>query len=260
MSEIILWVGILLLVIVVIFQANYIIRRRCERKQKGVFRDWPIRKVGLDEVDRIFKTDSLGPSRQTAVRFFGNYNVPGGTSDYETWVLSVLATQAKMLFEFGTCTGKTTYLWALNSPKDAKIKTLMLDPNQDQASKIDSSDNSVHMESRPSESKNLRLYYSDTPEESKIEQFLMDSLKFDESQFEKQFDIVFVDASHYYDFVKSDSEKALRMIKPGGLVLWHDYRGPWGEKGVFKYLNELNTQLELMHIKDTSLVAYKVPK
>lgn len=135
----------------------------------------------------------------------------------------------------------------------------MLDPNQDQASKINSSDNPVHGEARPSESKNHRFYYSDTPEESKVEQFLMDSLKFDESQFEKQFDIVFVDASHYYQFVKSDSEKALHMVKPGGLVLWHDYRGPWGEKGVFKYLNELNTQLELMHIKNTSLVAYRVP-
>lgn len=35
--------------------------------------------------------------------------VPGGTSDTEAAILAVMATDAMRMFEFGTCTGKTTY-------------------------------------------------------------------------------------------------------------------------------------------------------
>ncbi len=36
-------------------------------------------------------------------------------------------------------------------------------------------------------------------------------------------DLVIVNASHEYDFVKCDSLTALRLVKPGGIVLWSDY-------------------------------------
>ena len=41
------------------------------------------------------------------------------TSDYEAWIISVLSKKSNNIFEFGTCSGKTTYLMALNSNKDA---------------------------------------------------------------------------------------------------------------------------------------------
>ena len=43
------------------------------------------------------------------------------TSDYEGWILAVLSKNSNKIFEFGTCSGKTTYLMALNSPENAKI-------------------------------------------------------------------------------------------------------------------------------------------
>ena len=39
----------------------------------------------------------------------GSVMVPGGTSDTEAAILAVMATDAMRMFEFGTCTGKTTY-------------------------------------------------------------------------------------------------------------------------------------------------------
>jgi len=36
-------------------------------------------------------------------------------------------------------------------------------------------------------------------------------------------DVVFVDAGHTYPYVKSDTENALSMLRPGGVILWHDY-------------------------------------
>ena len=37
------------------------------------------------------------------------------TSDYEAWIISSLSKISKKIFEFGTCSGKTTYLMGLNS-------------------------------------------------------------------------------------------------------------------------------------------------
>jgi Methyltransferase domain len=49
-------------------------------------------------------------------------------------------------------------------------------------------------------------------------------------------DMVFVDASHAYEYVKGDTERALSLLKPDGLLIWHDY-GEW--PGVTQALNGL---------------------
>ena len=48
------------------------------------------------------------------------------TSDYEGWILATLSKISSRIFEFGTCSGKTTYLMALNSPENSKIHTITL--------------------------------------------------------------------------------------------------------------------------------------
>ena len=58
-------------------------------------------------------------------------------------------------------------------------------------------------------------------------------------------------------YVVSDSRKALQMVKPGGVVLWHDYNS--ATTGVFRALNELAKALPLVHLEGTDLVAYHVP-
>ena len=37
------------------------------------------------------------------------------------------------------------------------------------------------------------------------------------------FGLVFVDGCHAYDFVHQDTANALRYLRPGGLIVWHDY-------------------------------------
>lgn len=100
-----------------------------------------------------------------------------------------------------------------------------------------------------------------TEVEGKIVQLLGDSKHLDEAPHEDSSDLVFVDGSHAYSYVKSDSQKAMRMVKPGGVVLWHDYRDPsWEDtSGVFRALNELAENLPLVHLRGTSLVAWRRP-
>ena len=101
------------------------------------------------------------------------------------------------------------------------------------------------------------FFYAGTPEEAKIEQIFDDSKNFDESSHAEQYDLIFVDGSHAQSYVESDSQKALRMLKPGGVILWHDYRGPLRTQGVYSTLNALSEKYPLVHIKGTCIVAYR---
>ena len=37
------------------------------------------------------------------------------------------------------------------------------------------------------------------------------------------FDFAFIDGCHFYDYVKVDTRNCVSHMKPGGLVVWHDY-------------------------------------
>jgi hypothetical protein len=205
----------------------------------------------------VFAQTGSGFNPETEVSFIGCW-VRGGTSCFESWVLSVLAKRATSLFEFGTCSGKTTYLWARNSPAEARIITLTLGKDQHADYLAAGEDNLLATRAALDESTFDRFIYSGTPVEHKITQLFGDSKRFDETPYLKQCDLIFIDGSHAYSYVKNDTEKALRMLKEGGLLLWHDYRDRNVEtRGVRRYLDELSETLPLIRLSDTTLVAYR---
>ena len=237
----------------------YALTYKARRKQRGVFGRWPIRTVPLAELDPVFAPTPFGPGRQTEVRFVGQGGgIPGGTSDTEGWILAVLATRAKSMFEFGTATGKTTYLWARNAP-DASIVTITLAPDQLSSYHGEGTDAAKDMRAALKESAFETFYYSGTDVEPRIEQLFGDSKAFDESKHLGRYDLIFVDGSHAHSYVVSDSEKAIRMCAPGGLILWHDYAGRRHSPGVYQALNELSRRIPLVHVAGTTFVAYRKP-
>ncbi|MGI9179346.1 MAG: class I SAM-dependent methyltransferase [Longimicrobiaceae bacterium] len=139
----------------------------------------------------------------------------------------------RRLFEIGTFDGRTTLNLAVNSPEGAEVFTLDL-PRTDLAA--------TALPVEPSE----RIYiekdesgarYRGSGYESKITQLYGDSALFDFSPFRGSIDFVFIDGSHAYEYVLTDSRNALRMLSgTGGIILWHDYGG-WD--GVTRALNEL---------------------
>ena len=252
----------LLLLAAVVLLAWHLARLRRQRKQRGLFRPWPIPKIRIEELDEALRLDELGPTTAAEVRFIGRGSiaVAGGTSDAEAWILSVLAKRARLAFEFGTCTGKTAYLWARNMPADGKVVTLTLAPDQRGAYQGDERDNATDVANALEESRFTSFRYSGTEEASRVVQLFGDSKAFDESEYAGRCDLIFVDGSHAYSYVLSDSRKALRMVRPGGVVLWHDYDGTRHRaNGVFKALNELAGELPLKHVAGTTLVAYRRP-
>lgn len=236
-------------------------RLRAQLLHRGWPREWPVPRIPLDALDPVFGPDRFGPTRATEVAFIGrgSLDVPGGTSDAEAWILSVLARRARGLFEFGTCTGKTSYLWARNAPADARVVTLTLAPEQRDAVAHTAGDDRRDERFAHRESVFTEFLYSGTDEAARITQLFGDSKQLDESPWFDFADVVFVDGSHAYSYVLSDSRKAMRIVRPGGLVLWHDYRGPSQTEGVYRALNELARTNALRHVDGTSLVAWRRP-
>jgi predicted O-methyltransferase YrrM len=163
------------------------------------------------------------------------------------------------MFEMGTCTGKTAYLWARNSPPDAKVVTVTLAPDHLGDYTTESTDDPTDVRFALRESSHTDFLYTGTAVAHKVEQLFADSKALDVSPWAGQCDLVFVDGSHAYSYVVSDSAKALELVAPGGLVLWHDYAGPRHASGVFRALNELAQRIPLVRIEGTTLVAYRKP-
>lgn len=177
----------------------------------------------------------------------------GNVSMDELMVLSQIVKdrQAKSIFEIGTFDGRTTLNLAHSSPPDVHVYTLDL-PKKDMAdSKFGIEDGDSKYVDKDVVGERLKKYSS---ENAKITQLYGDSATFDFTPYYEKIDFVFVDGSHSAPYAKNDSEIALRLIRPGGTILWHDY-GVW--KGVTKVLNTYYSNdprfKEIKHVNGTSL-------
>ncbi len=70
-------------------------------------------------------------------------------------------------------------------------------------------------------------------------------------------DLIFIYGSHTLSYIANDTEKAFRMLKPGGLILLHDYRRGSEPRDVEVFQNQLRATGKLCHIAGTSLVVYR---
>lgn len=248
-----------LLLAATIALSSYVVRVRNKAKQRSLFGPWPIQKIRPAEIDPIFTPGPYGPGLEAEVRYIANVEVQSGVSDLEQWILAVLSKRAKTMFEFGTCTGRTTYLWAMNSADDARITTMTLAPEQLSKYKKEAGDEEDVTHAALTETIYSTFLYTGTPAEAKITQLFGDSKEFDPTPYAKTCDLIFIDGSHAYSYVKSDTAKALQMIKPGGLIVWHDFRGPRRQLGVWRALTELAKTIALRHVANTSLVIHRAP-
>ena len=179
----------------------------------------------------------------------------GNVSYYELLIISSLVAfhKPKVVLEIGTFNGNTTLQMALNAPKEAIIHTLDLPPFEVTTKEpILKSDLPFVFEKE----KKVRKYIK-SQIEHKIKQYLGDSTAYNFKLFTKEGlpEFVFIDGGHSYECVKSDTKKALEILAPGGIIIWHDFIPHY--EGIYRYLHELSQELPLVHIKGTSLAYYR---
>ena len=156
----------------------------------------------------------------------------------ERFVLDALIRhlEARSIFEFGTFRGMTTRLLAETVGPGGVIHTIDLP----RPAGTPASDDPVGVE--------LRALTGDVAE---VVEHRCDTADFDFSPLAARFDLVFVDASHRYDDVLRDSRDALRIVRPGGLIVWDDYQAE--EPGVVRALHELAADLAIVNVRWTRL-------
>lgn len=184
---------------------------------------------------------------------------PGlGASAHELVCLGLLSRSlnASTIFEIGTYHGRTALNFAANSRDDAIIYTLDLQPEEREA---------MMRQANPSDANLIRhcqpgVHFHGSPFGHKIRQLFGNSLSFDFSPYYGQMDLVFVDACHHYDAVISDTINALKMVKPGGWVVWHDFANFGDYHDVTRGVLDTVSGREIYQIEDTQLAAYRAPR
>ncbi len=221
--------------------ATYLWRRTISRL--------PTSELNLPEVPLC---EVLPNSDATCVNLQYAMHRPGSLPLEELTTLAIIVRrlQPKRIVEIGTSEGRTTLNLALNAPPDAEIITLDLPPELTGEHRKHSGPNYKQMNvEEPG------VLFRDHPVASKIKLVLADSTKFDWTPYERSVDFVFIDGAHDYESVRKDTENALRIIRPGGIIVWHDY-GVW--KGVTRCLDELREQFPVVLLKDTTLAYLRV--
>jgi predicted O-methyltransferase YrrM len=160
----------------------------------------------------------------------------------------------KTIFEIGTFEGRTTLNMALNAP-EANIYTLDLPVSGLEAveSKVEVGE-IAYINKDVSGSRFIGKSVA-----QQIHQLLGDSATFDFSPFYDSIDLMFIDGSHAHDYVLNDTEKALKLIKKGGIILWHDYTNWDGVRDAINGLYKDDSRfVTLKHIGGTSILMMQV--
>jgi predicted O-methyltransferase YrrM len=180
----------------------------------------------------------------------------GHITEFELKVICQIVNKfnPKTIFEIGTFEGRTTLNMALNAP-GANIYTLDLPKSglEEVESKVEAGE-IAYINKDISGSR-----FIGKPVAKQIQQLLGDSATFDFSPFYGSIDLMFIDGSHAYDYVLNDTEKALKITKKGGIILWHDYTNWDGVRDAINglYKND-NRFTKVRHIGGTSILMMQV--
>lgn len=122
------------------------------------------------------------------------------------------------ILEIGTFEGNTTVNLAANGPASARVFTLDLPPDWGRRYALNVPD--IHFNAATGN--HTGRQFIDSPHADRITQLWGDSAEFDWDA-HGPFDFILIDGCHTYEYAVSDTRNALRVLRPGGAIVWHDY-------------------------------------
>lgn len=163
-------------------------------------------------------------------------------------ILSVAKyTKAKRVLEIGTFDGFTALNLAANLEATTQVATV--DLPQDGQTDFASIANACP-------ARLVGSKFQGEAEQRKIQQLWADSTKADWANFGSPFDMILIDGCHDYPYVRSDSLNAIKHLRSGGSVFWHDY-GQFPD--VSRAVDELARNYPIVGIRGTRLACFRSP-
>ena len=160
---------------------------------------------------------------------------------------AVKALKPKKIFEIGSFNGQTTVQLATAAPENSVVYTIDLPEDRFDQTQDPDSFNGARVGEK----------YRDSAVAHKVQQLRADATTFDFSPYYHEIDFIFVDAAHDYSHGRIDSQNALKMVKPGGAVVWHDFEPYWS--GLVHAICEVAAGLPLRRLAGTSMAVLRIP-
>lgn len=158
--------------------------------------------------------------------------------------------RCRSVLEIGTNDGFSSLNWAANlCDEKSLLQTVDLPVDKSLSER-------AHIAANACDPSQVGRLFRDTSESLRIKQIFGDSRALDWNSLGALFDLIFIDGCHEYEFVRSDSLKALSAITPGGIIFWHDY-GLIPD--VSAAVDELQTDAPITAVKGTRLAVYRRP-
>lgn len=175
----------------------------------------------------------------------------GGTTTDDLFFLSLMVKtlKPKIIFEIGTFDGVSAVHFALNS-SDPKTLIYTLDLPPTNEIKFSELEWDFLKERRPG-------YFIERYQTTAVRQLFGNSMNFDFSPYYGQVDLMFIDGNHNAEYVRHDTAEALKMVRPGGVIVWHDFYGMPGED-VSDVIVQFARKYPIFRIKNTCLAVLKI--
>jgi predicted O-methyltransferase YrrM len=161
--------------------------------------------------------------------------IPSYTQDIASLCLLCQILKPKVVFEIGTAAGYTSLHFALNTCAESKIYTLDLPPGHSAPPALKTTvmdELQVTMYGKVAD-----YLFKGSAVADKITCLFGDSATFDYRPYAGTVDLFFIDGAHSYEYVRSDTLKALECCHAGSVIAWHDF-GRVGLNGVSRWLEE----------------------
>src|SRR2546422_599775 len=150
----------------------------------------------------------------------------------------------------------TTLQMALNAPPECTVYTLDLPAGQEPSVPSSELDRYVAQSFLPRFGTSTGSYFKGRTD-VRIVQLLGDSTTFGYNAWiDGPIDLVFIDGAHDYRTKKIDSENALRLLSPTGVILWDNFADVCCPE-VTRYLLDLSADLSVSHLKGTLLAVHR---
>jgi len=168
------------------------------------------------------------------------------------YLLAVMKlTKAERVLEIGTYDGFTTLNLAANLPCSGTVTTLDLPQEGGQEKLRKDGISNATVPGIVGEK------FTHETDGSKIRQVWGNSMTLDWSSLGGPFDLILIDGSHDYAYVKNDCQNALKNIKSGGTIFWHDY----GQAlGVSRAVDEFAAEHSVVVIAGTRFACLRAPQ
>jgi predicted O-methyltransferase YrrM len=176
---------------------------------------YPWTRLVPEPIELVFPGVSAEAAPLLVSRPYGR--LPGTSLELDELValLTVLqVTRATRVLEVGTFDGHTALNLALNVGEEGRVVTIDLPLEGAPSSNYAGTGGPVPFRER---------VYEGHPAATRIRQVLGDSARIDWSALGGPFDLVFIDGDHRIEYVRSDTMNALSVLRPGGVIAWHDY-------------------------------------